>query len=194
MVFVVQYVIPFVYYTRYEPKIGDILFQPLFREKFVRVIEGATNSQYSHCGVVIKHNEKWVVIAAWGSVEYKSLYKWIRQGRYGKFAVYRLRPKYHSDIPKFVNELEKHLGLPYDYRLRMDDQALYCSELIYKAFKKTNGEKLGALVRLGDLNYRPYIDFIRQMEGGDIPLERLMIPPKQLSEAPQLIKVSDFGL
>jgi len=66
--------------------------------------------------------------------------------------------------------------------------------LIYKAFKNAYGEELGSLVRLGDLNYKPYIDFIRQMEGGNLPLDRLMIPPKQLSEAPQLVKVSGFGL
>lgn len=194
MVFFVRFVIPFINYARYEPKTGDILFQPLFRERFVRVVEGATGSIYSHCGVVTKHNDKWVVIAAWGSVKYKSLYKWISQGRFGKFAVYRLRSQYHDDIPRFIVELEKYLGLPYDYRLKMDDKALYCSELIYKAFKNAYGEELGSLVRLGDLNYKPYIDFIRQMEAGNLPLERLMIPPKQLSEAPQLVKVSGFGL
>lgn len=194
LIFIVRFVVPLINLMRYEPQVGDILFQPLFREKFVRVIEGATHSPYSHCGVALKRNGKWFVIAAWGSVKYKSLYAWIRQGRYGQFAVYRLKPKYQKDIPRFIIELKKYLGLPYDIKLRMDDEALYCSELIYKAFKNATGEELGSLVKLKNLDYKPYLDFITKLEGGSPPLERVMIPPKQLSEAPQLIKVYGFGL
>jgi len=36
---------------------------------------------------------------------------------------------------------EKYLGRPYDYRYQLDDESIYCSELIYKSFRDaTNGQ------------------------------------------------------
>ena len=74
---------------------------------------------------------------------------------------------------------------------RMDDDALYCSELVFKAWKNATGQELGMLVPLGEMNWKPYEDTIRKYEHGPPPLDRWMITPQNLSEATQLEKV--FG-
>jgi len=49
------YILPFIYYSSYSPKEGDIIFQALPNASdLVRAIEGITESCYSHCGVVIR--------------------------------------------------------------------------------------------------------------------------------------------
>jgi len=193
LLFSYKFVLPFIGFVSYEPRNGDVLFQPLPGGELVNAIEGVTHSPYSHCGVVMKMNGEWVVIQALGSVKYTSLYMWVAQGRAGKFAAYRLRPGYTDVIPKFIEELNKFLGLPYDFHYEMGDDAIYCSELVYKAYKNATGTELGNLVKLGDLDWQPFAGIIKKYEGR-LPLQRVMITPKDLSEAHQLTKVYGFGL
>ena len=194
LLFAYKLVLPFVGFIGYEPQTGDILFQSLPSNELVDTIEGTTHSPFSHCGVVVKRDGKWTVIQALGTVHYTTLYWWIAQGRWGHFAVYRLKPVYVHAISRFAVELDKFAGLPYDYHYDMDDDAIYCSELVYKAFRNATGEELGTLVRLGDLDWKPYAQTISKYEGGPPPLQRMMITPKHLSEAGQLEKVYGFGM
>ena len=72
----------------------------------------------------------------------------------------------------------------------MDDDQIYCTELIYKAFRDASGgQELGPLVRIGDLNWQPYEDTIKHYEGGPVPHDRRMITPKDMAEAEQLDRV-----
>jgi hypothetical protein len=194
LLFSYEFVLPFIGFIEYEPHSGDILFQPLHSNELIDAIEGATHSPYSHCGVVLKKEGRWVVIQALGTVHCTPLYWWIVQGRFGKFAVYRLKPDYASAIPRFIVELEKFMGLAYDYHYEMGDDAIYCSELVYKAYKNATGAEMGALVELGQLDWAPFAELIRRHEGGNLPLHRVMITPRHLSEAPQLVKVFSFGI
>ncbi len=41
------------HYAKYDPANGDFIFQSLPRVDLVEAIEGATNSKYSHVGLVI---------------------------------------------------------------------------------------------------------------------------------------------
>jgi hypothetical protein len=88
--------------------------------------------------------------------------------------------------PSPCGSCEKYLGRPYDIRYRMDDEKIYCSELVYKAFRDaTAGQQLGTLVKFGDMNWGPYETLIRQIEG-DVPVDREMITPRDLAKARQL--------
>ena len=191
--FTYEFILPFIAMSGYEPQTGDIVFQSLPRNELINTIEGATHSPYSHCGVVLNRDGKWVVIQALGTVKYTSLYKWVCQGRWGSFVAYRLKPHLRHTIPSFVKELEKFAGLAYDFHYEMGDDAIYCSELIYKAYKKATGEELGRLVKLGDLDWQPFAEVITKYEG-KLPLERIMITPKRPSEAPQLERSFAYGV
>ena len=184
---------PAIWYVQYQVEEGDIIFQALPKvNDLVKMIEGVTESPYSHCGVVTRENGNWIVVEAVSPVRKTSLYWWIARGRgWGKFAVYRLKEEHREHIPRFIEELEPFMGRPYDMKYRMDDERIYCSELVYKAWKNATGEELGELKKLGEMNWEPYEKTIRKYEGGPPPLERLIITPRHLSEARQLEKV--FG-
>ena len=63
--FVIPAIMP---YMEYTPKEGDVIFQSLPDSDLTRAIEGATNSPYSHTGIVIKKNGDWYVREAVGPV------------------------------------------------------------------------------------------------------------------------------
>lgn len=172
--------------TAYEPREGDIFFQSFPHSALTDTIEGVTQSSRSHCGILRRHKEGWVVLEAVEPVRETPLADWVRRGREGKFEVFRLKEPHREKIPGMIAAARAYLGRPYDMRYRLDDEKIYCSELVYKAFRDAGGGELGRLETLGDLNWKPHEAFIRQLEGGGLPLDRKMITPRAVSEASQL--------
>jgi len=180
------------YYLRYSPQEGDVVFQSLPHDgDIVDAIEGITRSPYSHCGVVLRNDKnQWVVIESIMNVHETPLFLWMLRGRGGAFAAYRLDSKYSSLIPEFKKDLLSYLGHQYDYNYDMTNgQTVYCSDLVYLAFEKASGEKMGTLEKLGDLDWKPYEHFIEYDQAGKLPLDRVMITPASLARAPQLHEV-----
>ena len=176
----------YVAYWNYSPLEGDILFQSLPHSRLVNAIEGVSQSPYSHCGIVSKQNGKWVVYEAYENVEATPLKEFIFRGRNQGFAVYRFKSNYQQYIPVTIKGVKTFLGRPYDVRYRMDDDRIYCTELIYKAYHQSSGQQLGKLVRLGDLDWRPFENTIKHFERGPVPLDREMITPMHMAQASQL--------
>ena len=172
----------------YDVREGDIVFQSLPHSPMVDMIEGVTQSRCSHCGIVAKGNGSWVVIEAIGPVKETPLAQWIAQGRDRWFAAYRLNPALSARIPAIVAQARRYLGRPYDSHFRFDDEAFYCSELVFKAIREAAHQDVGKVQRLEELNWRPYADYICSIEQ-EIPLKREMITPLALAEAPELTKV-----
>lgn len=173
----------------YEPKAGDVVFQALGNSPLIDMIEGCTKSGYSHCGLVAQKDGKWVVIEAIGPVREIPLGDWIQQGRKDGFAAYRLKAPFAAKADAFVKAAYTFLGKPYDIRYRLDDEKIYCSELVWKSFRKATGEDLGKLMKLKELDWKPYVALIKQLENGDVPLEREIITPVAVARAKQLERV-----
>lgn len=174
----------------YVPKEGDVVFQSLPSGPMVSMIEGATKSPYSHCGIVAPEGQGWVVWEALGTVHATPLEEFLGRGRGGFYEVYRFKGEDKELGGKVVEKAKGYAGRPYDARYRMDDESIYCSELIYKAYEKETGKKLGVLVKVKDLDWQPYEKLIRRLEGdGSLPLEREMITPRDLAKAEGLEKV-----
>ncbi|WP_086930066.1 YiiX/YebB-like N1pC/P60 family cysteine hydrolase [Agarilytica rhodophyticola] len=170
----------------YVPLQGDIIFQSLPNGDIANAIEGATRSPYSHVGIVISTSTGWKVREAIESVHDTDLSVFIERGRNNSIDVFRLKSKYQKYIPKFIRATQKYLNHPYDIRYRMDDESIYCSELIYKAFNDATGLRMGKLVKLGELHWGKYEKLIKSIEGGTVPINRKMITPVDLSKALQL--------
>ena len=182
-------------YLKYDPQEGDVIFQSLPHGPIVWAIEGVTRSPYSHCGIVAKRDGQWIVYEAYRGVSATPLKTFLFRGRSGGFAVYRLRNDHRHCIPQTLACCETYLGRPYDIRYQLDDEKIYCSELIYKAYRDaTNGERLGNLVRFGDMNWQPYEILIKQVEGGEVPVNREMITPVELARARQLEPVYSHNI
>lgn len=180
-------------YWEYKPQEGDIVFQSSPRSRLVNTIERVSESPFSHCAIVANVDGRWVVYEAYDNVEVTPLREFVFRGRNQAFAVCRLKQQYQPHVAATLAHAREYLGRPYDARYRMDDELIYCSELIYKAFEKASGgQLLGELVRLGDMNWQPYAKTIEHFEGGPVPLERRMITPKHLAVASQLEPIYSF--
>jgi uncharacterized protein YycO len=177
----------------YQPVEGDILFQSLPNPAgldLVDAIEGSTGSPYSHCGMVFQQSGEWQVVEAIGPVKITPLDDYIARGRGNKFWAYRLDETSRKKVPAALTAMKKDLGKPYDPRYRFDDEAIYCSELIWRGWKAATGKELGTAVTLGSLNWQPYQAVIEAIEGpGNLPLDRKMITPRDLAKAKELTRV-----
>jgi len=177
----------------YQPAEGDILFQSLPNAAgmdLVDAIEGSTGSPYSHCGMVFQESGEWKVIEAIGPVKITPLKSYVARGRGGKVWAYRLGESNRKHVPAALAAMRKDLGKPYDPRYRFDDEAIYCSELIWRGWKAATGKELGTAVTLGSLDWKPYQPVIEAIEGqGNLPLDRKMITPRDMAKAKELTLV-----
>ena len=130
-----------------------------------------------------------MVIEAIGPVKETPLPAWIAQGRDNAFVAYRLRAPLANKVRAIIAAAERYKGRPYDIHYDLDDDRIYCSELIHKAVRDATGCNLGRMRKLGELNWRPYEKVIRSIENGALPLDRRMITPRDLSEAPELQEI-----
>ncbi len=194
LVLIDLFLIPSYWTRKYKPREGDFIFQSLLRSELVKLIEGATNSEFSHVGI-LKRNEagNWVVVESMGSVHETPLWEFIARGRMDHFAVYRQNPELSKYISGFETEMGKYYGRPYDFRYDMDADFIYCSELTYKACLTVSGIRLGKLTPMGELNWKPFEKTIRKMENGGLPLDRILISPINLAHAPELSLVFNNG-
>lgn len=168
---------------------GDVLFQSLPHGDLVDAIEGVTSSPWSHCGILVRRDDRWFVAEAIGEVRYTPLYLWIVRGRGSKLESYRVTGTTLPSHQEIIRGVDKLLGRPYDFRYAPDDSEIYCSELVYKVFERESGITVGAWEKLGDLNWQPYEQFIRKMEKGNLPLDREMVTPVSLTRSDNLVRV-----
>ncbi len=177
----------------YEPRVGDVVFQSLPRQPLVELIEGVTASPFSHCGIVDEVDGEFVVIEALLTVRVVPLADFLARGRRGAFAVYRWAPEREASVPDIVAAARGYPGRPYDMRYRLDDESIYCSELLWKAYRDATGEDLAATQPLGELHWRPHERAIRRMEHGELPLARPIITPVAVAGSSALRSVLAHG-
>lgn len=165
--------------SKYDFREGDVLLQHL-PSKLGSVITDITDSQYSHCGIVMLQEGRLHVLEAIGPVRIVSIGKWIRQGHRRQFTQLRPENLSQDQIADVILEAKKMLGRPYDIQYELDDKKIYCSELVYKAFRRALDIEVGKRQTLGELNWKPHTKFIRVITGGELPLERVMVTPESL--------------
>jgi hypothetical protein len=173
----------------YAKEEGDLLFQSLPHGELVDAIEGITHSSWSHCGILVQRNGRWVVVEALGEVRETPLTDWIVRSRGGRFAAFRVKGLSAEDRQRVKAALGQFMGRPYDFAYAPDDRTIYCSELAYKAYDVGLQRRLGTWERLGDLDWKPFEAFVRRMEGGKLPLDRPMITPVALTRCGEVERV-----
>jgi len=120
------------------------------------MVRALTRSRWTHVGVVFNDASGPMVFEAISPIRRTPLAQWIARGRDGKYVVKRLRDASTRLTPQAKTKLrtlgKTWLGRPYDLQFRWDDEALYCSELVYKLFERGAGVTLGRLERASDMN------------------------------------------
>ena len=165
----------------YEPQTGDIVLQDL-KSPSSEAIKLATDSRYSHCGLVSVEGDSAFVIDAVGPVRKIPLEQWIENGE-GLYSVLRL--KEGRDVNNTIRAAENHLGLPYDHMYLWGDDEFYCSELVYKAYSRGCGISLCDLRQFEEYNLEAVKRAIIE-RFGEVPVGQKVVTPEDLAHSPLL--------
>jgi len=177
-----------------EPRPGDILFQTS-RSSQSQAIQLATHSRYSHMGLILRHAGNLEVLEAAGQVKFTPLAEWIDRGEGGHYVIKRLKdPSRLSDsggLARLEKAALKLVGRPYDLYFEWSDDKIYCSELVWKAYERGLGIRLGELATLGsfDLSSGAVKAKMAERFGDRVPLDERVISPSAVFDSPLLVTV-----
>lgn len=180
-------------------KEGDLIFQDLdcgpLCDAIEAVTEGYQGKDFSHVGiVVIINNELRVVEAIGAKVQSNSIDSFfMRSPNPDKYLAMRLIPEYQNRIPKACAYAISTIGKPYDDRFIMNNDSLYCSELIFHAFEQKN-EDLFALQPMtykdpsSNHFFKAWIEYYKTLHSF-IPEGLMGINPGLISRSPYLVVI-----
>jgi uncharacterized protein YycO len=173
---------------------GDIIFQ-ISRSGQSRAIQEATKSKYSHCGIIYLVNGEQFVFEAVQQVKLTPLDEWIARGENGHYVVKRLKDADQvltaAVLKKMKAEGERFMGKNYDLTFEWNDDKIYCSELVWKIYKRAAGIEVGKLEKLSDfdLSSQEVKKKIKERYGSAIPKDEIVISPASVYSSNQLIEV-----
>ena len=172
-------------------KNGDIIFQ-ISKSAQSKAIQIATNSKWSHCGIIYIKNNKVYVYEASSKVKLSPFNRFVNKGVNKVFEIKRLK---NSDslltkqaLLKMKKIGDKFNNLPYDSYFEWGDQRIYCSELVWKIYKLALNIEVGKLEKLRDFNLDNKHVKLKLMEryGDNIPLDEITISPQSIYESEML--------
>lgn len=168
-----------------EIKIGDLIFQTSLSGQS-KAIQLATKSKYSHCGIIYIDNGQYYVFEAVQPIKTTSLDNWMARGKDGHYVIKRLK---NADkilttetIQKMKQEGDKFKGKNYDMTFEWSDDKIYCSELIWKIYKRATGLEIGKLEKLSDFDLTNEVvkQKMKERYGDKILLNEVVISPKAI--------------
>jgi len=170
---------------------GDIIFQTSGSGQSM-AIQLATHSKYSHCGILCMNNGNLFVYEAVQPVKMTPIKTWIARGDDNHFVVKRLKNASSVLTPDVFAKMkavgEQFKGKQYDLTFEWNDDKLYCSELVWKIYKRGAGIELGELMKLEDFDLSSPIvkNKIKERYGNNIPFEEKVISPESIFASPLL--------
>lgn len=168
---------------------GDVLMQSLPRSELVDAIESASQSPWSHCGILVRRDGQWQVAQALINVHYTPLIEYLIQCRDLRVNSFRMKGITEEQRTKIQPGITKLLGKPYDINYEPDDSKIYCSELVWKVYDRELDIHWGEWQEFGTLNWKPIEAFVRSVERGKLPLNRMMITPVGLTKTDKVVQV-----
>lgn len=191
---------------------GDLVFQTSTSDQFNAILI-ATADPYTHMGIVKTDGGAAKVIEAAGPVRETPLDIWVKRGFLGRVAVYR-DPELTPDQASAVLAAAKdYYGKPYDFVFSFDNDAIYCSELVYLAFKQA-GIPVGKVQTVSELYINnPFVKKLIERRWRSVPeckaqgfdfarcyqliLDRKLITPASIARDPKFQRIYTnypFGL
>lgn len=179
---------------------GDIVFQKS-QSRQSKAIEEATDSEWTHMGILYWYNNQWYVYEAIQPVSTTTLEHFQNRSKNKHIIVKRVHQsvidmsqKQNQDELK--NELISFKGLNYDLLFEWSDDRIYCSELIWKGFYRAFNKSIGTVQRFKNLNLDgPYVKQLikerLEQTGKELDLNELIITPISMMNSPDLVEIYD---
>lgn len=177
-------------------KDGDLIFQTSKSSQSL-AIQRATGSPYSHMGLIFHRDGKPYVFEAVATVRFTPLDQWIARGAGQHYIVKRLRDADKVLAPAAVARLKaaskQFEGRPYDLAFDWSDSRIYCSELVWKAYDRALGIRIGGLQKVRDFNLTdPAVKAkMHERYGHNVPLDEPVISPVAMFKSDRLVTVVD---
>jgi uncharacterized protein YycO len=130
---------------------GDILFETIdcgpLCDAINKVTDGYKGKDYNHCGLVVQVGDSLKIVEAIGDhvqinpieVFYKRVGDDTNTIKNSLHA--RVKKEYQHLIPEACAAAMTYKDLPYDDAFILNNNKMYCSEVLFEAFKKANGGK-----------------------------------------------------
>jgi len=175
---------------------GDIIFQSSNSAQ-CKAIKLATHSEFSHVGMITIQNGQPYVLEAIEPVCITPLNSWITRGTGSHYTVMRLKKRdsliLPNEIPLAKSIGEKMVGTHYDLYFGWTDDRLYCSELVWKVYKRGFDVELCPLRKMKefDLSSPEVKAIMKQRYGSNPPLEEQVVALSDLSNSELLYTVEE---
>lgn len=176
-------------------KVGDVIFQKS-QSRQSKAIKEASESEWTHVGILVSKNSEWYVAEAIGPVVSTKLQDFINRGKDQEYKIYRFK---HFDAASMEDQLIaaiKKQNKAYDIYFEISDENTYCSELVYKAMLEVTGHELGTVQQFKDLELNgPQVKALikrRLTDKGRVldPEEPIITPASQMLD-PQLTLIKE---
>ena len=137
-------------------KEGDMIFQTSLSRQS-GMIQRATDSPMTHCGVVVKVGKEFKVLEASNVVKLTSLASFIAKGKGHKYWIKNSKLASGDKI-----DYKPYLGKRYDLAFQFENDSYYCSELIYVIYKDQFGISLCEPKRVSEYKISGLEDVMRK--------------------------------
>ncbi|AMD91194.1 YiiX family permuted papain-like enzyme [Desulfovibrio fairfieldensis] len=175
-----------------EVREGDIIFHASTSSQSA-LIRLLTRSPYTHCGLVMRHKGRWLVLEAVQPVKLTPLAAWTARGAGGHYVLKRLKNADAALTPDVLERMRRlglgMLGRAYDRQFRWSDAKLYCSELVWKLYRRGAGITLCKPQHFRDFNpARPSLagEAARRYGKNMPPPDEPVVTPAALYDSPLL--------
>ena len=148
-------------------KEGDLIFHTSKSEQSP-LIQYATTSVLSHCGIIIEKSDGLYVLEATGKLKLTPLQEFIDRGKGKQWWAKRV-----IDDPIKV-KYKDLLGRRYDTSFKPDNNLYYCSELIHHIYKNQFGIELCKYKKVSSYNLTGLKDKLKQR---GISLDQKVVAP-----------------
>lgn len=169
-------------------KDGDIVFQD-FPSPQSAAVKLATQSEYSHCGIVFMENGQPMVWEAVQPVCITPLDEWVARDTSRHYVVKRIIGADTLLTPAVLDSMKaigmSFMGFDYDIYFAWSDEQLYCSEFVWKLCSGGIGVELAPLRAMGeyDLSHPAVQQVMAQRWGEDFPAEEPVVSPQDLFDS-----------
>ncbi len=179
---------------------GDIAFQKS-QTRQSKAIQEATDSEWTHMGIVFKRDNQWLVYEAVQPVSVTTLERFQQRSKNRHIIIKRIKKNFVNlevveNQRRLYEELIKFHGLNYDFLFQWSDESIYCSELIWKGVFNAFHKSLGTVERFKDMNLDgPYVKQLikerLEQTGQELDLNERIITPISIMNSQDLRTIYD---
>ena len=126
---------------------GDIVFIKS-QSKQSELIKIVTGSEWTHVGLAFREASGFKILEAVQPVKWTNLLSFLERSKNLAFEIKRAKFPFDSVLLKA--ESLKDLNKDYDLIFNWDDNAIYCSELVWKSYFRTSHVEIGRLQKNKD--------------------------------------------